>query len=403
MIPSMLDDMRVLEVGGDLSGQYTGKLLAQMGADVLKLEPPTGDPSRRRGPYVRNEPHLEGSTLFLYLNAQKRGITLDISKATGAEILGRLAASMDVVIWGGNPAEAGAAFAQLPPDRPAVFLAVSAFGASGPHASWLAHGVNLYHVGGEGYVLPGGLTYLAYPDREPIKGPRYLGEFSAAVVSVDGILVARRIAEQQGGPLFVDVSNQEALLQFVRGEISQWADEGLMASRAMRSLGAGGLVPAKDGWVELMPLEQRMWVALMELMGNPDWSRDPAYATANARRTAGNAIVERVADWTATKEKAWLYEEGQRLGIAVGDVLTVSDVLASQQLAGRGFFVEIDHPYAGRLTYPGLPFHLHDGGPDGSPRLFGAPLLGQHNVEVLEGELGFSRREVVALFEAGIL
>ena len=402
-----LSGLRVLEVGSDLAVHYAGRELAGYGAEVLKVEPPAGDPSRRRGPYVRDVPHQEGSSLFLYLNTGKRGITLDVTKPTGAEILTRLAAGSDIVLWGGTPAAGKAAFDDLPSRQDPelstapgpVWLNVSPFGAAGPHADWLARGINLFHAGGEGYLMPGGLTYLAYMDREPIKGPRHLGEFGEGVIVAIGALIGLLLQRQSAAPLFIDVSGQEALLQLLRVDFSLHVDEGQHVSRAMRSLGAGGLLPAKDGYVEVLPLEERMWQALIEFMGNPDWSKTPEFQGQQTRRGAGNAIVERLADWTVTKTREELYHEGQRRQIAVGSVMTPSEVMASPQMAYRKFFTPIDHPYAGTLLYPRLPLLAE---PALEPVTQPAPLLGQHNVEVYEA-LGYVRREVVALYEAGII
>jgi crotonobetainyl-CoA:carnitine CoA-transferase CaiB-like acyl-CoA transferase len=280
-----------------------------------------------------------------------------------------------------------------------VWLNASAFGSRGPHSTWSAHGINLFHAGGEGYLMPGGLTFAAYAEREPIKGPRYLGEFGEGVVIAIGALIGMLLRDQSPAPLFIDVSGQEALLQLLRVDFSLHADEGQHVSRAMRSLGAGGLLPAKDGYVEILPLEERMWEALVAFIGQPEWSTLPGFQGVQARRGVGNAIVELLADWTVTKSRGELYHDGQARGIAVGSVMTPAEVLESPQLAYREFFVPIEHPYAGTLRYPRIPVTAT---PALQPILCGAPLLGQDNVAVFEA-LGYSRREIVALYEAGII
>jgi formyl-CoA transferase len=141
-----------------------------------------------------------------------------------------------------------------------------------------------------------------------------------------------------------------------------------------------------------------MWEGLVEWMGSPDWTAP--YADAEARRDAAADIGARVSEWTRRLSKGALYTEGQMHGVPVGPVLTVAEVLASAQLAARGFFVEIGHPYAGRLKYPALPFRFTRSDP---VQYRPAPLLGQHNRDVYVGELGYSRRELDALFETGII
>ena len=402
MLPA-LEGLRVLEVGGNIVAHYAGKLLAELGADVLKVEPPEGDPTRRRGPYVRDTPHQEGSSLFLYLNTNKRGLTLDRGTPTGGEILERLARGADVVVWGDAVDAGDAAYRAIGDDWRGVWLLVSPFGATGPHAHWKAHGVNVYHAGGEGALIPGGIGWLAYPDREPLKGPGYAGEYSAGVVAAAGALVGLQLRGAEDASLLIDLSVQEALFQLMRPEVALYADEGIISDRSTREHGLAGILPAQDGWVELMPLQERMWENLVALMGNPDWAmreefRDPGQRRRGEVSAEGN---ERLGEWTAQHPKRWLYEEAQRHGIAIGEVLSVAEALESPQMAARQFFVEIDHPHAGPLKYPSLPFRT--GPAPEQSRQRPAPLLGQHNVPVLVDELGFSRREVVALYEARII
>ncbi len=396
---SALDGLRVIEVGADVAAHFVGRQLAEMGADVVKVEPPEGDPSRRRGPFAGDMPHAEGSALFLYLNMGKRGITLRRTTPTGGEIFGRLAAGADIVLWGDDP-ELGRACAQAAASgKPAVWMLISPYGASGPQSGWKAHGLNLFHAGGEGYVIPGGIGWEAYPDRPPIKGPRNLGEFSAGQSMVAAVVLALMIAERRQEQVLVDASEQEALLQLLRAEYSQYMDQGTIASRAERSLGVAGQMPAKDGWVELMPLASGMWEKLMEWMGNPAWADD--YPDEVKRREAGMELTRLISNWTSQMTKRELYFEGQARGVAVGDVRTIPDLFEDPQLEAREYFVELDHPHAGRLKYPTMPYRFDaDGG--GKDRL-AAPLLGQHTVEILETELGYERRDVTAMYEARII
>ena len=394
-----LNGLQVLEVGPDVAAHFVGRQLAEIGADVVKVEPPEGDPSRRRGPFVRDVPHPEGGALFLYLNMGKRGITLRRSTPTGREILGGLAARADIVLWGDDP-ELGREYALAAAgDRPAVWMLVSPYGASGPQSGWKAHSLTLFHAGGEGYVIPGGIGWEAYRDRPPIKGPRNLGEFSAGQSIAAAAVLALMLAEQQQGQVLVDASEQEALLQLLRAEYSQHVDQGTVASRAERSLGVAGQMPAKDGWVELMPLAPGMWETLMEWMGNPAWADD--YPDDVTRRESGMELTRLIGDWTSQMTKRELYFEGQARGVAVGDVRTIPDLFDDPQLDARHYFVELDHPYAGRLKYPTMPYQF-DADSEGEDR-FPAPLLGQHTVDILETELGYERRDIIAMYEAGII
>ena len=399
MMLRALDGLRVVEVGPDTAAHFVGRQLAEIGADVVKVEPPEGDPSRRRGPFARDVPHPEGSALFLYLNMSKRGITLRRSTPTGREILGRLLASADFVLWGDDP-EQGREYARAAAsDRPAVWMLISPYGASGPQSGWRTHSLNLFHAGGEAYVLPGGIGWEAYPDRPPIKGPGSLGEFSAGQSIAAAAVLALMIAETRQGQVLVDASEQEALLQLLPGEYSQYMDHGTIPSRSERSLPVAGQMPAKDGWVELMPIAPGMWETLVDWMGHPPWADD--YPDELSRRDSGMDLTRLISDWTSQMTKRDLYFEGQARGVAVGDVRTITELFDDPQLEARDYFVELDHPHAGRLKYPTMPYRF--GADDEGRERFPAPLLGQHNVDILETELGYERREIIALYEAGII
>jgi len=212
------------------------------------------------------------------------------------------------------------------------------------------------------------------------------------------------LGDPSTGPVLIDASIQEALLQLMRAEYQEYMGEGTIQSRATRSLGIVGQLPAEDGWVEMMPSAQEPWDLLMDWMGNPEWAAD--YTKVEERRVrAGRAHDEakqHLGDWTAQMPKRQLYHEGNARKVPAGAVFTIAEQLDDPQLSARGFFVEIDHPYAGTIKYPTMAFQFKT--TDGEePQRIPAPLLGQHNVEVLEGELGLPRREVIALYEAGII
>ena len=395
-----LEGVRVLEVGSNLAAHFVGRQLAELGADVLKVEPPGGDPSRRSGPFVRDVPHQDGSALFLYLNVGKRGVTLNQSTPTGREILGRLAAGSDIVLWGDDIERGRVAAASAQPGRTAAWLLVSPYGASGPRAGWNARALTIFHAGGEGYLLPGGSSWEMYQDRPPIKGAGHLGEYSAGQSMTAAAMIGLMLGDPSTGPVLIDASIQEALLQLVKAEYQEYMGEGTIQSRATRSMGIAGELPAVDGWVEVMPVQPHHWAPLMDWMGNPEWAAD--YLTVESRRDPTREAKQRLNEWTAQMPKRQLYHEGQARGIPTGAIFTIAEQLDDPQLSARGYFVEIDHPYAGALQYPTMPFQFRTTGGE-EPQRIPAPLLGQHNVEVLEGELGLPRRDVIAMYEAGVI
>lgn len=395
-----LSGVRVLEVGPSLSAHFVGRQLAALGADVLKVEPPEGDPSRRRGPFVWDAPHRDGSALFLYLNLGKRGITLDRRTPTGREILGRLAADADIVLWGDDTTKGHEAAAAVEHGRVAIWMLVSPYGAVGPDAGFPAHSLNIYHAGGEAYLLPGGITWERYPDREPIKAPGYVGEFSAGDSMAAAILVARRLADPERGPLLIDASVQDALVALLRTELIDYAVAGEVASRASRSMPLPGLVEAWDGWIEFMP--RHVLPRLYEWIGHP-----PEASPGEPGAESIPELAARISAWVADRTRSELYREGVAHGLPIGIYLSPEEILADPHMEVREFFTEIEHPYAGTLRYPTLPF-LFTSGESGETSTRGeglspAPLLGQHNLEVLEDYLGYTRAESSALFECGIV
>ena len=398
--PSALAGLRALELGGMVAAPYCGKLLASLGADVVKIEPPkVGDPSRRRGPFPGDLPHPERSGLFLYLNTGKRGVTLDTDDPQGREMLRQLAADADVIIHDSPPAQAqarGLDRESLSGANPGLIVAaMTPFGSYGPNAGFAAHDVNVFHAGGEGNLLPNGLALDQFPDRAPIAAGGMMASYQGGLTAAVGVLAAV-VAQWDGGTgQAVDCSMQEAQLAIGYLPIQRLEAEGFVETRFSRFFRMGGVMPAADGFVELLTLEPRQWEGLARLLGEPEWAsadkfQDPA--------THGAAINENLRQWSAEHTREWLYREGQAHGVPIAPYLTPGEVFESPQQRERGFFVEIPHPEAGSHDYAGLPFRMSET----PPTLQRAPLLGEHNAEVYRG-LGYSAEELTALARAEVI
>ncbi len=174
MMPKALEGLRVLEYAEFVSGPYCGKLLADMGAEVIKIEPPDlGDESRRRGPFPNDVPDPDASGLFLYLNTSKLGVTLDPSKLTGRRIFEKLVEQADILVENnqvGLMSKLGLDFDSLKKlNQRLVMASITPFGQSGPYSQWKSYYLNTFHAGGEGYTLPGGIGWQMYPERPPLK------------------------------------------------------------------------------------------------------------------------------------------------------------------------------------------------------------------------------------------
>ena len=399
-VPTALAGLRVLELGDLVAVPYCGKLLASLGADVVKAEPPkVGDSARRRGPFPGDIPHPERSGTFLYLNTGKRGVALGVDDPQGRLILRQLVENADVVIHDSPSGMArargldGESVAKVNPR--AIVAAITPFGSSGPSSGLAAHDVNVFHAGGEGNLLPNGLALDTFPDRAPITAGNMMASYQGGLTAAVGILGAVVAQWDSGVGQSMDCSMQEAQLAIGYLPIQRLEAEGFVETRFSRFFRMGGVLPASDGFVELLTLEPRQWEGLAELLGNPDWTspdkfQDPA--------THGAAINENLRQWTAEHTREWLYREGQAHGVPIAPYLTPSEVFSSPQQRERDYFEEVPHPEAGSYDYAGLPFRMGE-----TPTtLSRAPTLGEHNAEVF-GELGYSPEELTALARAEVI
>ena len=395
-----LDGLRVLEVAGMVAGPFCGKLLACLGADVIKAEPPgRGDPARRRGPFPGDIPHPERSGLFLYLNSNKRSITLNLEDPQGRALLEELVAQVDVVIHDLGPSLAhtmGLVHESLANSNPQLIVAaVTAFGRSGPYADYKARHINIFHSGGEGYLLPNGLALDTFPHRAPVAAGSNMSDYQGGLTAALGILAAVYARRAGASGQEIDCSMQEAQLAIGYLPMQRLESEGVVEDRFSRFFRVGGVLPAQDGYVELLTLEPRQWQGLSALLGDPDWAA-PEHFQEPAKH--GPEINQGLREWAKTHTKAWLYEQGQAYGVPIAPYFTPAEVFHSRQQRDRGFFVPVDHPAAGCYEYASLPFRLGEN----PERLDRAPLLGEHNRETYQ-QLGYSPLDIADLGRAGAI
>lgn len=396
----MLRGLKVLELAQMVAAPFCGKLLAELGADVVKVEPsPDGDAARSRGPFVKDgDP--DGSALFLYLNTNKRGITLNLETDAGRGIFKRLAGQVDVVVSDLEPARASAwglddrALREL--HERLIVVSVTPFGSTGPHRGFRAHDLNVFHGGGEGYVLGAGLSHELFPERPPVTASEYLADYQTGLTGAVGALAAVLARGLSGRGQHVDVSGQDAQLSLNHLVAMRFID-GTLERRANRSFTYGGVIPCKDGYVEILPLEQHMWTALGRLIGDPDWAGSKRFATGRERAKFGEEINARIREWAADKTREEIYLAGQQLGCPVGPYYDPAEVARNDQLRARGFFIPIEHPTIGAGEYPVLPFRFAADETRGRP----APRLGEHNGEVFGTWLGLDDAEVASLRQGG--
>ncbi|MCZ6533152.1 MAG: CoA transferase [SAR324 cluster bacterium] len=354
-----LDNLTVLEMGGGVAAAYAAKLMADLGAQVVKLEPPGGDPSRRRGPFAHGRADVETSGAHLFLNANKRSLELDGESAHAA--LELLAGRAQVLIQEVHPTEMAAQgldYERLSAvNTGLVMLSITPFGLSGPHRDYAAADLNLVHSGGWGWNCPGPGTDPALP---PIKA---FGEHALIQAGLHGAMAAlgaHYAALRCGVGEHIDLAVQEVVVNllgrhFVNYTYARWIDSRLTKPR----LAPNGFFQCKDGMIYLVIVEEDQWRRLLELMGEQQWGGQEKFQGQDARCANVADLHARLEPWLAKWNARELYHELQGRRIAACLVAQFGDLLEDTHLQQRGFFREQEHPAAGRLVVPGAPYKLH--------------------------------------------
>jgi crotonobetainyl-CoA:carnitine CoA-transferase CaiB-like acyl-CoA transferase len=398
-----LDGISVLDLGQYVSAPYCAKLFADYGADVLKVEPPSGDPSRTWGPFPGDEPHAEKSGLFFFLNTNKRGITLDPTAPRGRELLLKLAAHADVVVENHKPgtmASWGLGYAALAAANPnLVLISITPFGQTGPYSEWLGTDLNAFHLSGASS------RYCGRPGESPLEHGTFAADFYGAVTAATWGLAAVYGRGRVGGGQHVDVSCAEAIAAtFVGGQnIGGYAQDGKFERRTGVGMPLGApatILPCKDGHVWMLALEAGQWNGLARVMGNPDWMTVDIFQDMYQRAQNADAIYPLLVEWTMEHGKREIMDRCQAEGVPVTAVFTVAEAAEHPHLAAREYLVELEHPVLGRVRDLGAPFKL-PASPGGPTRA--APLLGQHNADVYGERLGLDAGALADLHRDGVI
>ena len=357
---SLLSGITIVEHAESVAASYAGRMLAVCGATVIKVEPPgSGNALRRSEPPLSGSP--DASALFHSLNTNKRFVTCDLKSPRGRELFAGLLERADVLI--DDTAVAQRAALGLAPDvlaalyKNLIFLSVLPFGASGPHAGYRAYELNSLHSGGEGYLMPNGLTLETFPDRPPVKiygqFAQMIGGTSAACAALTALL-----ARDASGGQFVDASVQDANV-FVGCFAVQRLGDGVLENRRERSFKYGGVLECSDGYVSVLTLEQRQWEGLVKLMGDPVWASDPALANPLERSRRGAEINQHLRAWAKRHPVDEVVRNGQSLSVPIAKYNEPADLFASEQLKSRGVFAPLDFPAIGQLPVFTAPFQVN--------------------------------------------
>jgi crotonobetainyl-CoA:carnitine CoA-transferase CaiB-like acyl-CoA transferase len=402
-MPGALSSLKIVEVGEMVSAPYATKLMADLGAEVIKVERPVvGDGSRRRGPFPGGTPHPEKSGLFLYLNANKYGVTLDLARPEGMELLDRLVADADILLHNVTPPDMdriGLSFERMRKVNPRlVMTSITPYGLTGPYRDWRAEDLTLWCAGGICVINGGGMDH---PEMPPLRAfgsqSGFQGGVHGAVATLGAVMAALRDGEGQQ----VDVSIQESLASQLELFFEYWPYMHVIASRLGRKpIQPIEAMPCKDGWIYLCCVEEHQWRGFVEVMGNPEWASEEIFSDRLKRAENWEALKIFLEAYVAQQTVLELYKKVQEKRVPFAPVSTMGDLLNSEHLKARGFFVEIPHPEAGVRVYPGAP--LKYGATPWEIRM-PAPALGQHNAEIFGARLGFDAARLAEYHRAGVI
>ena len=403
MTKGALSDITVLEYASFISGPYCTKMMADQGASIIKIEEPgTGDSSRRFGPFPHNTPDPEASGLFLYLNTNKSSITLNLNSETGLNLFKELVKRCDIFVENHHPRTIkalGIDYPRLKKVNPAlIYTSITPFGLTGPHEDFQGNNLISFNMGGMASFTPDWVD-----DREkmpPLQPGGHQADFAAGLAGALASLGALYGRENHGKGCLVDVSEQEAVAFALARSTAFYTYVGVRHDRKKEARSMESPVPCKDGYVEFHCVEDAHWQAFRQVIGNPKWSASPLFKTYATRCKNWKRLEEKLIQWTMQHTKQEIYHLMQSKRVAFGPMNTAEDVLRSPHINHRNYFIEIEHPRAGKLTHPGAPFKLT--ATPHQPRN-PAPLLGQHNEKIYGEMLGISKKEINRLKKEGIL
>jgi len=400
MTERALEGVKVLDLSQGISGAYCGKLFGAFGAEVIKIEPPgLGDTARNIGPFLHDRPHPETSAVFLYLNTNKRGITLNIEDRSGAKILKELAAKSDVLIENNTPLYLpglGLGFDTLSQINPGLIMAsVSDFGQTGPYRDYKGGRLVANALGGYTYVN-------GDPGREPLAGGGEQPAYQGSINAFNGAMAALLSRGTTGQGQHIDVSLMECMAAIHQFNINRYVYSGRIHERAGNRYNWSHpttIYACQDGYVSICPSAEAQAESMLTLMGMEHLLEDERFQTGFHRLVNYEAFDELIKPWFMERTRHEIITTFQEWRVPATYVNSVSDLLEDEQLNARRFWVELDHPFTGKMPYAGAPFIMSE-----TPVQYGrAPLLGEHNEEIYLSHLGLTREELVRLRQNGVI
>jgi formyl-CoA transferase len=398
-MPRALDGIRVLDLTQYEAGPSCTQMLAWLGAEVIKIEPPTGEPGRT----ALSDKRGEDAWFFMLLNANKKGVTLNLKSPRGRTMFEKLVATADVVVENMGPGamdRLGLGYEALRKINPRIIAAsVKGFGSTGPYADyksfeWIAQ------------AMSGAMSMTGFPDGPPTKAIGGLADTGAGLHTCIGVLAALVQRQATGVGQQVEVAQQEAVVNLLRIHLRESYVSGKPAARQGNSSVAASpsnIYRCRPGgandYVFIHCATVEMWKSLVTICGRPELADDPRYADRRDRVAFREDIDAMIEAWTEKHTKHEALEILGTAGIPVGAVLDSNEVLSDPHMKSRGMITELEHPRRGKYPMPGNPVRMSE-----SPTTVArAPLLGEHNADVYGRLLGVNAGELEQLRKDGVV
>ena len=385
----------VLDFGQVYQGPYATMLMAKAGADVIKIEPPNGEPLRRRAP-----PGKSTTFPIAMLNGNKRAITLNLKHERGRDLLFRMARKADVLLENFAPGvmdRLGVGWEVLHAINPRlVYASGTGYGLSGPDRDNLAMDLTVQAMGGL-------ISVTGFPDGPPVKAGPAVVDFLSGIHLYAATVTALFERERTGQGSRVEVAMQEAAYATLTSQFEAYWQSGEVPPRTGNSSHGRvpiNVYPTKDGYIAMNLAVEEHWHSLLKAMGREELRDDPRFIN-NAARVRHRAETDAlIAGWTSTLGKMAVFAIAQRHRIPLAPVRDVGEVMHDKHMHERGFLVDIVHDEIGQVTVPNSPLRVHGADP---VEALPSPKLGQHNDEIYGGWLGLPAAEIADLKQGGVI
>lgn len=387
----------MLDLSLDIAGSFCGRLLADYGADVLKLEPPTGASLRRMGPFFGDDPHPEKSLFFLLMNLNKKGATLNLETLTGRNILKRLVPHVDVVIESYRPGyltDLGLGYDDLRDSNPSLIMtSITPFGQTGPYSQFKGEEVVNYAMG----LI---MSISGVQGEEPLKHGGFQAQYEGGLNGAAATSMALFMQSNTGEGQHIDVSVTECVASTAMATQTMYPFMGgTLPRRRPSGSNFGHPMPCKDGWIIVQTGGGATWDTIADFFGDPQL-KEPKFADPAQRLRNTEELDQVVLDSIKDRGKWDLFTKAAEARMLFGLVQTPSELLECPQLESRDFYREIDHPVIGKVKVPAALFNLSL-----TPYQYirPAPTLGQHNSEIYLDGLEYSRENFVRLRQLNVI